>query len=80
MPITCSRCGATVEPLPQPPLPTAIGREVQERVCPTCWKEWLGVQVMIINEYRLNLIDPEARATLATQMRAFLNLGDATAP
>jgi Fe-S cluster biosynthesis and repair protein YggX len=75
MPITCSRCGAVTEPLPQPPLPTAAGKEVHARVCPACWKEWLGVQVMLINEYRLNLIDPQARTALERQMREFLNLG-----
>jgi Fe-S cluster biosynthesis and repair protein YggX len=80
MPINCSRCGKAAEPLPQPPLPTALGREVQARVCPPCWKEWLGVQVMLINEYRLNLIEPEARASLAGQMRAFLNLDAPPAP
>ncbi len=75
MPIQCSRCGSAAEPLPQPPLPTPVGHEIQARVCPACWKEWLGVQVMLINEYRLNLIDPQARATLQAQMREFLKLG-----
>jgi len=80
MSIQCSRCGSTAEPLPQPPIPTATGREVQARVCPACWKEWLGIQVMLINEYRLNLIDPQARAQLEAQMRGFLNLGAPPAP
>jgi Fe-S cluster biosynthesis and repair protein YggX len=80
MPITCCRCGSTTDPLPQPPLPTAAGREVHARVCPACWKEWLGVQVMLINEYRLNLIEPQARAALEAQMRTFLNLGGESAP
>jgi Fe-S cluster biosynthesis and repair protein YggX len=74
MPIHCSRCGSSAEPLPNPPLPTALGTEVQLKVCPSCWKEWLGVQVMLINEYRLNLIDPQARAALEAQLRTFLNL------
>jgi Fe-S cluster biosynthesis and repair protein YggX len=74
MSIQCSRCSSTAEPLPQPPLPTPVGREIQVHVCPACWNEWLGVQVMLINEYRLNLIDPQARAELERQMRTFLNL------
>lgn len=80
MTIVCSRCGGTVEPLPQPPLPTPVGREVHAKVCPACWKEWLSVQVMLINEYRLNLIDPGARAALEGQMRAFLKLDAAPEP
>lgn len=74
MPITCSRCGKATDALAQPPMPTALGSEIQQRVCPSCWAEWLRTQIMLINEYRLNLVDPEARKALEGQMRAFLNL------
>ncbi len=77
MTITCARCGATCEGLAAPPLPTPVGREVQARTCPACWKAWLATQVMIINEYRLNLIDPEVRQRLEAEMRRFLGLGEA---
>jgi Fe-S cluster biosynthesis and repair protein YggX len=78
MPITCSRCGQTGEPMPQAPMPTPLGAEVQRKVCPACWREWMRAQVMLINEYRLNLVDPEARRALEGQMRTFLSLGPAT--
>ncbi len=74
MPITCSRCGNAGEAMPQPPMPTALGAEIQRNVCPACWQEWLRTQVMLINEYRLNLVDPEARKSLEREMRAFLNV------
>ncbi len=74
MRIECSRCGREGEAMAQPPMPTALGTEVQNHVCPECWREWLRTQVMLINEYRLNLVDPQARAALEGQMRAFLNL------
>ena len=77
MSITCSRCGQQSEGMAQPPMPTALGSELQQRVCPACWHEWLRTQVMLINEYRLNLVDPEARKALEGQMRAFLNLAPA---
>ncbi len=74
MPITCSRCGKASEALPKAPMPSALGSEIQRRVCPACWAEWLRTQIMLINEYRLNLVDPEARKVLEGQMREFLNL------
>ena len=77
MPVTCSRCGRESEAMAQPPMPTALGTELQQRVCPECWREWLRTQVMLINEYRLNLVDPQARASLEGQMRAFLKLAPA---
>ena len=76
MTITCARCGAIGEALAAPPLPTPVGREVQEHTCPACWKAWLTTQVMIINEYRLNLVDPEVRRQLEAEMRRFLHLGE----
>ena len=77
MTITCSRCTLQVDAMTQPPLPTPLGHEVQRQVCAACWREWLRTQVILINEYRLNLIDPQARQTLEGQMRAFLNLATA---
>ncbi len=74
MPITCSRCGSAADEMAQPPMPTALGTQIQRSVCPACWQEWLRTQVMLINEYRLNLVDPEARKALEGQMRAFLNV------
>lgn len=74
MEITCARCGSTTEALSQPPMPTALGEEIRSRTCPACWKEWMGVQVMLINEYRLNLIDPQVRKQLEAELRRFLNL------
>jgi Fe-S cluster biosynthesis and repair protein YggX len=55
-------------------MPTGLGRRIQDSICPTCWQEWLRQQVILINEYRLNLVDPQARVALEGQMRQFLNL------
>jgi Fe-S cluster biosynthesis and repair protein YggX len=74
MEIKCSRCGAHVQAMDKPPIPNETGREVQENVCAACWQEWLRTQVMLINEYRLNLIDPQVRVALEGQMREFLHL------
>lgn len=74
MEIVCSRCGAHADPMAQPPTPNEIGREVQSKVCAACWQEWLRTQVMLINEYRLNLVDPQVRTALEKQLREFLHL------
>jgi len=74
MTITCTRCGTSGEALAQPPIPNALGSEIQRSVCQPCWREWLRTQVILINEHRLNLMDPQARALLQGEMRSFLNL------
>lgn len=74
MDVTCSRCGSTTPALESAPMPGVLGADVLAGVCPACWKEWMGVQVMLINEYRLNLVDPEVRRQLEAEARRFLNL------
>jgi Fe-S cluster biosynthesis and repair protein YggX len=75
MAIMCARCGRGAEQMAQAPLPTPVGKEIHQRVCQQCWQDWLRTQVILINEYRLNLIDPQVRRHLEAEMRAFLQLG-----
>lgn len=72
--IECARCGNTAPPLANAPFPGALGRQVHERTCRACFREWLDAQVILINENRLDGADPAHVATLMDQMRTFLNL------
>jgi Fe-S cluster biosynthesis and repair protein YggX len=72
--VPCSRCGRTAEGLERPPLPGRAGERVLDQVCSTCWAEWKGVQVKLINEYRIDLARPESYERLIREMSAFLNL------
>ena len=72
--VTCSRCKSQAPGLERAPLPGASGREIQENVCAACWKEWLGMQVKYINEYRLNPLDPRHFEFLLAQAKAYLAL------
>lgn len=72
--VQCSRCGRQAVSLARPPLPGAVGAEVQQHVCAECWGEWQKAEVMVINELRLNFMDPAAQDTLTQQMREFLHL------
>jgi Fe-S cluster biosynthesis and repair protein YggX len=73
--VTCSRCGRAAAALERPPLPGALGRELAARVCADCWAEWRGMEVMVINELRLNFMDPAAQQVLEDHMRQFFGLG-----
>ncbi len=75
--ITCSRCGEEKEAVTK----TAFYRgEVREKLlahaCQQCWDEWIKMQIMLINEYRLNLMDPATDEFLNKQVLAFFNLGE----
>lgn len=74
--VTCVRCGQTAAPHHDIPFSGAIGDEIRGNICASCWEEWLKMEVMVINELRLNFMDPESQKILTQQMRQFLQLGD----
>ena len=73
--VHCVKCGQDGEGLPNPPFGGPLGQDVQVKVCKPCWAEWIGRQTMIINEYRLNVVDPKAQESLLREMKQFLQLG-----
>ncbi len=72
--ITCSRCGATAEPMAECDLGGKLGETILAHTCPACWKQWEQQRVMVINEYRLNLGNPAHFDTLLRAMKEFLRL------
>jgi Fe-S cluster biosynthesis and repair protein YggX len=74
--ITCTRCGQTADPAPgnRVPFAPAVKEKVVGSICASCWKEWEGMEVKVINEYRLNFMEPEHRATLQRACLDFLGL------
>lgn len=69
---SCRRCGGHEPRLGWAPWPGQKGRTLQETICARCWDEWLGMQTRIINEYRLNVLDPGHSKALQEQMDVFL--------
>lgn len=72
--VNCSRCGSSAPGLESPPLPGPVGRAVLASACAACWREWLGAQVMLINESGLSPANPQHFDYLVEQMKTFLNL------
>jgi len=71
--VHCARCGRPDAPaLSRPPLPGKTGLEIRQKVCTDCWNEWQAMEVMVINELRLNFMDPASQVTLNKHMRQFL--------
>jgi len=70
----CARCGAAEPALERPPFGGALGEEIRSRVCATCWLEWQRAEVMVINELRLNFMEPSSQEILTAEMRQFLGL------
>ena len=76
--VTCRRCGQTRAGLTRAPMPGPLGQEIQRSICAECWDEWTRAEVMVINELRLNFMDPSAQQVLEGHMREFLALDPAS--
>ena len=72
--IKCGRCNKESLAIPSAPFPGAMGLEIQAQRCASCWGEWLQAEVMVINELKLNFMDPASQGILTGHMREFLLL------
>ncbi len=81
MSIQCVRCGENKPPPASVPYGGALGEEIRAKVCAECWAEWSDAEVKVINELRLNFMDPKSQDILVEHLRDFLRLdgGDGTA-
>ena len=66
--------------LERPPYPGALGQRLYDNVSSQAWQQWLRHQTMLINEYRLSVIDPKARKFLESEMEKFFFSGGADKP
>jgi Fe-S cluster biosynthesis and repair protein YggX len=64
--------GEELEGLERAPYPGELGQRIYENVSRQAWQQWLKHQTMLINEYRLSVIDPKARKFLETEMQKYL--------
>lgn len=54
------------------PYPGELGEKIINNISKLAWNMWLEHQTMLINEYRLNMLDEKARDFLAAEMEKFL--------
>ena len=66
--------------LERPPYPGELGQRIFAQVSAQAWQQWLRHQTMLINEYRLSVIDPKARKFLEAEMEKFFFGGGAEKP
>ena len=76
--VHCAKLNKETEGLAVPPYPGALGKRIYESVSKEAWQMWLKHQTMLINEYRLVLVDPKARQFLEGEMEKFF-FGDGSA-
>ncbi|GGA21868.1 oxidative damage protection protein [Dyella nitratireducens] len=78
--VHCAKLGIDAEGLDFAPWPGPLGQRVFAEISKPAWQQWLAHQTMLINEYRLNPLDPKARQFLGGEMEKFLFGGEAKKP
>lgn len=78
--VHCVKLNEDAEGLDRPTYPGELGRRIYENVSKAAWKQWLGHQTMLINEYRLTPVDPKARKFLEEEMEKFFFGGGSEKP
>lgn len=78
--VFCQKLKRNEAGLDYQPYPGALGQRIYDNISAQAWDLWMKHQTMLINEYRLNLIDPNATAFLKEEMVKFLFEEGATPP
>lgn len=69
--VNCVKLGKEADGLDRVPYPGDLGQRIYENVSKEAWQQWMGQQTILINEYRINVMDPKGRAFLEEQMEKF---------
>ncbi|MBO9664938.1 oxidative damage protection protein [Dokdonella sp.] len=78
--VHCVKLQREAEGLAFAPWPGELGRRIYEQVSKQAWQEWLAHQTMLINENRLNPLDPKTRAFIAAEMEKYFFGGGSEKP
>ena len=70
--VFCQKYQQELEGLARPPYPGEKGQRIFNQVSKRAWQEWLHHQTMLINEKRLNVLDPNTQNYHGEQLEKFL--------
>jgi len=69
--VNCVKFGKELPGLDRVPWKGELGKRVYENVSKDAWKLWLEHSKMVMNEYRLNPLDPNSQKIMEEQMEQF---------
>ena len=70
--VQCAKLKQAAPGLMAPPYPGPLGERIFNEISQDAWNMWQQHQTILINEYRLDLSDANARNFLKQQMIKFL--------
>lgn len=70
--VFCKKLQQELPALDRAPYPGELGQKIMKSISAQAWSEWMAHQTMLINENRLNLMDPSTRIFLEKELEKFL--------
>lgn len=70
--VFCQKLKKESEGMARQMYPGELGAKIFENISNEAWQSWLKQQTILINEYRVNPLDPTARKFIEEQMIQFL--------
>ncbi|WCE30124.1 oxidative damage protection protein [Vibrio sp. SCSIO 43137] len=74
--VFCARLEKEAEGLDFQLYPGELGKRIFDNISKEAWAQWQSKQTMLINEKKLNMMDPEHRKLLEGEMVRFLFEGE----
>jgi Fe-S cluster biosynthesis and repair protein YggX len=69
--VKCVKLGRELPGLDRPPWKGELGKRVYEHVSKDAWKMWVDHSKMLLNEFRLNPLDPNSQKIMEDQMEQY---------
>lgn len=69
--VNCVLLNKEAEGLERMTYPGDLGKRIFQNVSQEAWKQWVGHQTILMNEYRLSPINPKDRKFLEEEMEKF---------
>ena len=76
--VHCVKLKQDLEGFDVPPVRGELGERIKANVSKQAWNMWVEHSKMIVNEFRLSLASPEARALMRNEMEKYF-FGDGSA-
>jgi Fe-S cluster biosynthesis and repair protein YggX len=69
--VKCVKLGREMPGLDRPPWKGELGQRIYDNVSKEAWRTWVEHSKMLMNEFRLNPLDPNSQKIIAEQMELY---------
>src|SRR5580704_8681842 len=69
--VNCVKLGRELPGLDRAPWKGELGQRIYENVSKEAWRTWVEHSKMLMNEFRLNPLDPNSQKIIAEQMELY---------